>query len=84
MERPRLRSIQNRILAVEMTGLALCSSLSAWSGGGVGLATGAIVGATVRAPGMGVFIGAVLGMGVGYIIGKGLKNSANRRSSVLL
>jgi membrane protein DedA with SNARE-associated domain len=84
MEGPRLRSIRNRILAVEMTGLALCSSLSAWSGGGVGLATGAIAGATVGAPGMGAFLGAVLGMGVGYTIGKSLKNSANRRSSVLM
>jgi hypothetical protein len=84
MEGPCPRSIRNRILAVEITGLALCSSLSAWSGGGVGLATGAIAGATVGAPGMGAFIGAVLGMGVGYSIGKRLHTSANRRSSVLM
>ncbi len=84
MERLRLRSIRNRILAAEMAGLAVCSSLSAWSGGGVGLATGAIVGAIVGARGIGAFIGAVLGMGVGYTVEKSLKNSKSRRASVLI
>ena len=49
MERPRLYPIRNRLLAVEVAGIAVFS-LSAWAGGAVGLCTGAIVGATVGAP----------------------------------
>jgi len=41
MERPRLRPIRNRLLAVEVAGMALFS-WSAWAGGAVGLGTEAI------------------------------------------
>ena len=36
MERPHLRPIRNRLLAVEVAGMALFSP-SAWAGGAVGL-----------------------------------------------
>ena len=83
MERRRLHPIRNRLLAVEVAGLAMFS-LSAWAGGAVGLSTGAILGATVGAPGTGAVIGGLVGTGVGYTVGKSLKNSENRRGSVLI
>ncbi len=83
MEQPRLRPIRNGLLAVEVAGIALFSP-SAWAGGVVGLGTGAIVGAAVGAPGTGAVIGGVVGTGVGYTVGKSLKNSENRRGSVLI
>jgi hypothetical protein len=78
MERPRLLPIRNRLLAVEVAGMALFS-LSAWAGGAVGLGTGAFVGATVGAPATGAVIGGLVGTGVGYAVGKSLKNSENHR-----
>jgi hypothetical protein len=83
MERPRLRPIRNRLLAVEVAGMALFS-LSAWAGGAVGLGTGAFVGATVGAPATGAVIGGLVGTGVGYTVGKGLKNSEHHRGSFLI
>jgi hypothetical protein len=80
MERPRLRPIRNRLLAVEVAGMALFS-LSAWAGSVVGLGTGAIVGATVGAPATGAVIGGLVGTGVGYTVGKGLKNSEHHRAA---
>ena len=78
MERPRLRAIRNRLLAVEVAGMALFS-LSAWAGGAVGLGSGTFVGATVGAPATGAVIGGLVGTGVGYAVGKSLKNSENHR-----
>jgi hypothetical protein len=69
MERPRLYLIRNRLLAVEVAGMALFS-LSAWVGGAVGLGTGAIVGATAGAPATGAVIGGLVGTGFGYVVGK--------------
>ena len=83
MERPRLYPIRNRLLAVEVAGMALFS-LSAWAGGAVGLGTGAIVGATVGAPGSGAVIGGLVGTGFGYTVGKSLKNSEHHRASFLI
>ena len=83
MERPHLRPFRNRLLAVEVAGMALVSP-SAWAGGAVGLGTGAIVGATVGAPATGAVIGGLVGTGVGYTVGKSLKNSENRRASLLI
>lgn len=83
MERPRLYSIRNRLLAMEVAGINMFS-LSAWAGGAVGLITGAILGATVGAPGTGAAIGGIVGTGVGYTVRRGLKNSGNRRRSVLI
>ena len=83
MERPRLLRIRNRLLAVEVAGIALFS-LSAWVGSVVGLGTGAIVGATVGAPATGAVIGGLVGTGVGYTVGKGLKNSEHHRGSFLI
>jgi hypothetical protein len=83
MERPRLRPIRNRLLAVEVAGMALFS-VSAWAGGAVGLGTGAFVGATVGAPATGAFIGGLVGTGVGYTVAKGLKNSEHHRGSFLI
>ena len=83
MERPRLRPIRNRLLAVEVAGMALFS-VSAWAGGAVGLGTGAFVGATVGAPATGAVIGGLVGTGVGYTVGKSLKNSENHRSGLLI
>jgi hypothetical protein len=83
MERPRLRPIRNRLLAVEVAGMALFS-LSAWAGSAVGLCTGAIVGATVGAPATGAVVGGLVGTGVGYTVGKGLKNSERHRGRFLI
>ena len=83
MERPHLRPIRNRLLAVEVAGMALFSP-SAWVGGAVGLATGAIVGATVGAPATGAVVGGLVGTGVGYAVGKSLENSRNHRDSLLI
>jgi len=83
MEELRLHPIRNRLLVVEVAGINMFS-LSAWAGGAVGLSTGAILGATVGAPGTGAVIGGVVGTGVGYTVGKSLKNSENRRGSVLI
>ena len=82
MERPRLYPIRNRLLAVEVAGMALFS-LSAWAGGAVGLGTGAFVGATVGAPATGAVIGGLVGSGFGYAVGKSFKNSEHHRSQVL-
>ena len=79
MERPRLYSIRNRLLAVEVAGMALFS-LNAWAGGTVGLGTGAIVGATVGAPATGAVIGGLVGTGFGYAVGKSFKNSEHHWS----
>jgi len=79
MERPRLYSIRNRLLAVEVAGMALFS-LKAWAGGTVGLGTGAIVGATVGAPATGAVIGGLVGTGFGYAVGKSFKNSEHHWS----
>jgi hypothetical protein len=73
MERPHRSPIRNRLLAVEVAGMALFS-LSAWAGGAFGLGAGAFVGATVGAPAAGAVIGGVVGSGVGYTVGKTLKN----------
>ncbi len=83
MERPHLRPIQNRLLAVEVAGMTMLSP-SAWAGGAVGLGAGAIVGATVGAPATGAVIGGLVGTGVGYTVGKSLKNSENHRASLLI
>lgn len=83
MERPRLYPIRNRLLAVEVAGMALFS-LSAWAGGAIGLSTGAIVGATVGTPATGAAIGGLVGTGVGYTVGKSLKNSEHHRDSFLI
>jgi len=83
MERPRLHPIQNRLLAVEVAGMALVS-LSAWAGSAVGLGAGAFVGATVGAPATGAVIGGLVGTGVGYAVGKSLKNSEHHRGSFLI
>jgi len=83
MERPRLRPIQNRLLAVEVAGMALFS-LSAWAGGAVGLGAGAIAGAIVGAPAAGPVIGGIVGTAVGYAVGKSLKNSEHHRGSLLI
>jgi hypothetical protein len=83
MERRHLHPIRNRLLAVEVAGINMFS-LSSWAGGAVGLSTGAILGATVGAPGTGAVIGGVVGMGLGYTVGRSLKNLENRRSSVLI
>ena len=83
MERPHLRPIRNRLLVVEVAGMAMFSP-SAWAGGAIGLGTGAIVGATVGAPGTGAVIGGLVGTGVGYAVGKSLKNSENHRSGLLI
>jgi hypothetical protein len=81
MERPLLHPIRNTLLAVEVAGINMFS-LSTWAGGAVGLSTGAILGATVGAPGTGAVIGGVVGTGVGYTVWKSLKNSENRLGSV--
>jgi hypothetical protein len=78
MERPRLYPIRNRLLAVEVAGMALFS-LSASAGGAVGLCTGALVGATVGASTTGAVIGGVVGTGFGYAVGKTFKNSEHHR-----
>ena len=83
MERPHLRPIRNRLLAVEVAGMALFS-LSAWAGGAVGLGTGAIVGATVGAPATGAVVGGLVGTGFGYAVGKSFKNSEHHWSSLLI
>ena len=83
MERPHLRPIRNRLLAVEVAGMAMFLP-SAWAGGAVGLGTGAIVGATVGAPATGAVIGGLVGTGVGYAVGKSLKNSESHRGSLLI
>jgi hypothetical protein len=83
MERPQLRPIQNRLLAVEVAGMAMFSP-SAWAGGAVGLGTGAIVGGTVGAPATGAVIGGLIGTGVGYTVGKSLRNSEKHRGSFLI
>jgi outer membrane protein with glycine zipper len=83
MERPHLRPIQNRLLAVEVAGMAMFSP-SAWAGGAVGLGTGAIVGANVGAPATGAVIGGLIGTGVGYTVGKSLRNSEKHRGSFLI
>ena len=83
MERPHLRPIRNRLLAVEVAGMGLFSP-SAWAGGAVGLGTGAIVGATVGAPATGAVIGGLVGTGVGYTVGKSFKNSENHHRGSLL
>jgi hypothetical protein len=83
MERPHLRPIRNRLLAVEVAGMALLSP-SAWAGGAVGLGTGVIVGATVGALATGAVIGGLVGTGVGYTVGKSLKNSENHRGGFLI
>jgi Glycine zipper len=83
MERLHLRPIRNRLLAVEVAGIALFS-LSAWAGAAVGLGTGTIVGATVGAPATGAVIGGLVGTGLGYTVGKSLKNSENHRGSLLI
>jgi hypothetical protein len=83
MERPHLHPIRNRLLAVEVAGMALFSP-SAWVGGAVGLGTGAIVGATVGAPATGAAIGGLVGTGVGYTVGISLKNSENHRGGFLI
>jgi hypothetical protein len=82
MEQPRLRPIRNRLLAVEVAGMALFSS-SAWVGGAFGLGAGAIAGATVGAPATGAAIGGLVGTGFGYTVGKSLKNSEHHRGSLL-
>jgi hypothetical protein len=83
MERPHLRPIRNRLLAVEVAGIALFSP-SAWAGGAVALGAGAIVGATVGAPATGAVIGGLVGICVGYTVGKSLKDSENHRGSLLV
>jgi len=83
VERPHLRPIRNRLLAVEVAGMALFSP-SAWAGGAVGLGAGAIVGATVGAPAIGAVIGGLVGTGVAYTVGKSLKNSEHHRDSFLI
>ena len=83
MERPHLRPIRNRLLAVEVAGMAMFSP-NAWAGGAVGLSTGAIVGATVGAPATGALIGGLVGTGVGYTVGESLKNSENHRGGLLI
>ena len=83
MERPHLRPIGNKLLAVEVAGMAMFSPI-AWAGGAVGLGAGAIVGATVGAPATGAVIGGLVGIGVGYTVGKSLKNSENHRGSLLI
>jgi uncharacterized protein YcfJ len=42
---------------------------STWAGGGIGAATGAIIGAAVGNPGAGAAIGGALGAGTGALIG---------------
>ena len=83
MERPRLYPIRNRLLAVEVAGMALFS-LSAWAGGAVGLGIGAFVGATVGAPATGAVIGGLVGTGFGYTVGKRLRKSEHHRASFLI
>jgi hypothetical protein len=83
MERPRLYPIRNRLLAVEVAGMALFS-LSAWAGGAVGLGAGAFVGATVGAPATGAVIGGLVGTGFGYTVGKRLKSSEHHRAGFLI
>ena len=83
MERPHLLPIRNRLLAVEVAGMALFSP-SPWACGAVGLSTGAILGATVGAPAAGTVIGALVGTGVGYTVGKSSKNSENHRGGFLI
>ena len=83
MERPHLRPIQNRLLAVEVAGIAMFSP-SAWAGGAIGLGTGAVVGATVGAPATGAVIGGLVGTGIGYTVGISLKNSENHRGGLLI
>jgi hypothetical protein len=83
MERLHLRPIRNRLLELEVAGIALFSP-SAWAGGAVGLGTGTIVGATVGAPATGAVIGGLVGTCVGYTVGKSLKNSENHRGSLLI
>jgi uncharacterized protein YcfJ len=49
-------------------------------GGGLGAATGAIIGAAAGAPGAGAAIGGVLGAGGGYLVGNALQNNEIRES----
>ena len=49
-------------------------------GGGLGLATGAIIGAATGAPGAGAAIGGVLGAGGGFLVGNALQNNEIRES----
>lgn len=83
MGRPRLYPIRNRLLAVEVAGIALFSP-SAWAGGAVGLGTGVVVGATVGAPAIGAVIGGLVGTGVGYTVGKSLKQLESHRGGLIV
>jgi hypothetical protein len=57
----RLGLLRDRLLTVEVAGLALLS-MSTWVGGAAGLGTGAILGATVGALATGSVIGGIVGM----------------------
>ena len=83
MEEPRLHPIRNSLLVAEVAGINMLST-SARVGGVVGLGTGAILGATVGAPGIGAVIGGAVGTGFGYTVGKSLKHSENHRASFLI
>ena len=84
----RWKSVVICVLGVLMlTGASGCSGQplttrekGTLAGGGLGAATGAIIGAAAGAPGVGAALGGVLGAGGGFLVGNALQNNEIRES----